>query len=631
MTGIAAIFSAGPANEPRLERMLAAMAPRAVDGTGRWSKGRFALGACILHTTAESFEADEPHTNEDESLALVMDGYLTNWEELRRDLIERGAVLRNRSDAELVLRAYEQWGEDCAARIEGEFAFIIADQRAHRIYAARDHQGLRPLFYYEDRGALLIASDLAAIVDALDALPTPNLDYLAGVAAVQLFLPHDTVWNGVKRLQQAYWLSHDGEKLVQRRYFELPLGERLRYRTDAEYAEHYRAMLSDALRRTTRSHVPIGMAVSGGLDSSSLYCLAHRLEAQGQLLAPGFQGYTLAGTPGSSNYELPYARAAAAHVGRSLTEVPLFKPPLDWYTQQARIERDIPIPTNGAMTIGIERQVHADGARVYINGDGGDEWLQGSWDYYREFAGEGDVVALAAALRRDAKALGWGVVLPKALRSAVSAFMPERLRALRKASRRAASYNDPEAYFWLKPAVRTVLAVQEAAYDATLSADPHALQRQNLFQSPFGAYARARMQRQRGVNGIEPRHPMFTRQFISFSLATPEHIRRRAGVTKVIHRIAMQGILPDKILNRRTKADFESNATDLEMAQFSAGPGRPFLDALCESNGLERLIREGRVNMVDDDRSWELWGVYAVAAFLMLNPQGSGFSEATQR
>lgn len=604
--------------------MLAAMEGRAFDGTGHWLEGRFALGACVLHTTAESCEAAQPHTNADGSLAVVIDGFLTNWEELRRDLTERGAVLRNRSDAELVLRAYEQWGDECAVRIEGEFAFIIADTRANRIFAARDHQGLRPLFYCQDGDTLLIASDIPAVLAALDAPPQPHREYLAGVAAVQMFMPHDTAWTGVKRLLQSHSLNWDGGRLALRRYYELPLGERQRYRSDGEYAEHYRAMLTDAVRRTTRSHLPIGIAVSGGLDSSSIYCLAHGLEQQGRLLAPGFQGYTLAPNPGSRAYELPYARAAADFVGRTLTEVPLFRPSLQWFTDQARIERDFPIPTNGAMTIGIEQRVHADGSRVYLNGDGGDEWLQGSWVYYREFVEDGDLAGFIRALRSDAAAMGWRTILPKALRIGLSAFAPDRLRAIRRAMRRARMYRDPDELFWFKPWVRDLLAQQEADYDASLPSDPHAWAKQNLFSSPFSSYARARMQRQRGLSGIEARHPMFTRQFIGFSLATPEHLRRRAGVTKIIHRIAMQGVLPDIILERRTKADFESDALDTEMAQFATGAGRPFLKVFCDRNGLARLIPPAFVNTVDDDRSWEVWGLYAVAAFLMLDAGDTG-------
>jgi asparagine synthase (glutamine-hydrolysing) len=595
------------------------MAGRAFDGTGQWIEGSFALGACILHTTAESFEAGQPHSNADHSITVVMDGYLTNWEELRRDLTERGALLRNRSDIELVLHAYEQWGEACADRIEGEFAFIIADRRARRVFAARDHQGLRPLFYSADGDTLVIASDLGAVVAGLQTPPEPNHEYLVGVAAVKMFLPEDTVWKGVKRLLQGHSLTADAQGLRPHRYYELPLGERLRYSSDGEYAEHYLAMLSDALRRTTRSHVPLAMAVSGGLDSSALYCLAHRLEQQGQIYAPGFQGYTLGALPGSRAYELPYARAAAEHIGRTLTEVPLFKPPLDWYTEDARVERDIPIPTNGAMTIAIEQQVHADGSRVYINGDGGDEWLQGSWVYYREFVEEGDLGGFLAALRSDAAVRGWRDVVPRALRIGMSAFMPDRLRAVSRARRRAANYAASEELFWFKASVRQLLARQEAEYDAALPSDPVAWQKYNLFASPYSAFGRARMQRQRGLAGIEARHPMFTRQFIGFSLATPEHIRRRAGVTKVIHRIAMTGILPETIRTRRTKADFESDDTDTQMARFCRAQGREFLGEFCDNKGLERLIPPSFVNTVDDDRSWEVWGLYAVAAFLMVN------------
>jgi asparagine synthase (glutamine-hydrolysing) len=171
--------------------------------------------------------------------------------------------------------------------------------------------------------------------------------------------------------------------------------------------------------------------------------------------------------------------------------------------------------------------------------------------------------------------------------------------------------------YWLKPWVRALLEQQEASYDASLPTDPRAWACQNLFSSPFGCYGRDRMQRQRGLCGIESRHPMFTRQFIEFSLQTPEHIRRRGGVTKIVHRMAMQGILPDEILNRLTKADFESDATDAEMGQYCRGAGRAVLADFCDNNGLERFIPSGFVNTVDDDRSWEVWGLYAVAAFLM--------------
>ena len=140
---------ADPAPEPgTVERMTAAMDYRGPDGIAHWQRGSVALGHCMLRTTTESLEEVQPLANEDESLILVIDGWLSNWEELRADLLSRGAKLRTRSDAELVLRAYEAWGDDCPKHIDSECAFVFWDARRQMAWSARDHAGLRPLLYH---------------------------------------------------------------------------------------------------------------------------------------------------------------------------------------------------------------------------------------------------------------------------------------------------------------------------------------------------------------------------------------------------------------------------------------------------------------------------------------------------
>ncbi len=628
MTGIAAIFAAGPAVcASQLDRMIAALEPRARDGTARWTSGAFGLGAAMLHTTAESFAAPQPHTNEDASLALVVDGYLTNWEELRRDLTQRGCVLRNASDAELVLRAYEQWGEDCAARIEGEFAFIIADTRAHRLYAARDHQGLRPLYFYQSKDALLIASDIAAIIAALDPIPAPNFDYLANVMVRQYWLREQTAWQGVTRLlgSQTLVANTPTETPRIRRYYELPVEVTQRYASDGEYVEHYRAMLFDAVRRTSRTHLPLAMAVSGGLDSSALYAIAHKLEIDGKLLAPSLQGYTFHTTEGMGAYELPYARAVAAHIGRSLIEEPLFKPDEAWFRQQAAIDCDVPIPTNGAMSRLLEHRVAADGSRVFIHGTGGDEWLQGSTQYYREFLQEGRLIAFVCALIRDSQSHGWPRMAHHALRIGLSGLLPPAARAYAKAQRRARKWAKAERAFWLKPEWRARVAAHEAAYEASLPGNLNAWLKINRFSSPYGEFAKTRMQLQRAQAGIEARFPMFTRQFVEFSTTTPEYIKRQGfGHTKVTHRAAMRGILPDEVTDRRSKVHFESDAIDDQFGEFVAANGTELLAELCNSTDLARFIDVYRNRAIDEEWSWEVWGTYAVAAFLSNAQSGRG-------
>src|SRR5690606_24201645 len=134
--------------------------------------------------------------------------------------------------------------------------------------------------------------------------------------------------------------SADG--LRHSRYWRLDFGRRLRYRRDEEYAEHYRALLHDVVRRTARSHRPVSFEVSGGLDSSALFAVADGLERQGRLPAPGIAGYTLHFDEDGPANELAHARAVAAHLGRPVGEVDPTREPLDWYIAAARRSRDFP-------------------------------------------------------------------------------------------------------------------------------------------------------------------------------------------------------------------------------------------------------------------------------------------------
>ena len=146
MSGIAGIihFDGRPVAPGEVEAMTAAMHYRGPDGINHWRKGSVALGQCMLRTTPESLEENQPLTNENESLVLVMDGWVDNWEELRCDLLGQGAVLRTRSDAELVLRAYEVWGKDCLPHIDGDFALVLWDAPHRKVFCARDRMGSKP-------------------------------------------------------------------------------------------------------------------------------------------------------------------------------------------------------------------------------------------------------------------------------------------------------------------------------------------------------------------------------------------------------------------------------------------------------------------------------------------------------
>ena len=169
MSGIAGIihFDGRPVEPGQVEAMTAAMHYRGPDGIHHWRRGNVALGQCMLRTTPESLEETQPLTNEDESLVLVMDGRVDNWEELRRELLGKGAVLRTRADAELVLRAYEVWGRDCLPHIDGDFALVIWDARRQEAFCARDRMGNKPFTYHWTGKTLYFASEQHAILRCL--------------------------------------------------------------------------------------------------------------------------------------------------------------------------------------------------------------------------------------------------------------------------------------------------------------------------------------------------------------------------------------------------------------------------------------------------------------------------------
>jgi len=206
MSGIAGIirFDGAPVEPGLVEKMTAAMPYRGPDGINHWVKGSVALGQCMLRTTPESLEETQPLANEDESIVLVMDGRVDNWEELRRELLGRGALLRTRSDAELVLKAYETWGRECLPHIDGDFALVIWDARRQEAFCARDRVGNKPFNYSWDGKTFIFASELHAILGLPGFREVFNEGMLAEYLANEWYSRDETFWNGVMRLVAAH-------------------------------------------------------------------------------------------------------------------------------------------------------------------------------------------------------------------------------------------------------------------------------------------------------------------------------------------------------------------------------------------------------------------------------------------
>ncbi|SIT58923.1 putative Asparagine synthase [Mesorhizobium prunaredense] len=619
MSGIAGIihFDGKPVEPGLVEKMTTAMAHRGPDGIHHWVKGSIGLGQCMLRTTPESLEETQPLTNEDASLVLVMDGRVDNWEELRGELLGRGAVLRDRSDAELVLRAYQIWERECLPHIDGDFALVIWDARRQEAFCARDRMGNRPFNYHWDGKTLAFASELPAILALPWVKQEPNEGMLAEMLAWDCYSRDETLWNGIMRLIAAHRMvaGHQGPRLEQ--YWQPNLWATLPFRKDEEYIEHYRELLFECVRRSSRSHRPVAIEVSGGLDSSAVFCVAEHLRRSNRLLTQGINGYTFGFTEEDGRAsELPYARAVGEHLGVRIHEIPPSRMPLSWFTERARSGRQFPGFPNTSMYAGLWQQTVAHGSRVTLNGQGGDQWLEGSRAYYAEALAQVHLHRLYDYLKTDATAFDARQAVNWLIRQGFFPLLPVGLQeGLRRLIRRVRGSGTSNACYWLSPRMEEVIRLRRERILPPHHRRVRSVGQRTLLETlndAFGAQVAEDLECLGAHCGSEMRYPLHDPKLVHYAFSLPERMRLRGDRTKYIHVQALKNVLPEMILERKSKAEFSIVFREhLDRMQAILTETIPHeRNAWVDRDGMARLFRAYRDNPQAGSPLWILWGLY---------------------
>src|SRR5215471_16593992 len=284
MCGIVAMYSARePIPADALERATRRLAHRGPDGQRTWLAGDRRVG--LGHTRLSIIDlatGAQPIAGEDESLQIVVNGEFYDFERAQRDLERRGHRLRTRSDSEIALHLYEDFGTACLRHLRGEFAFVLWDGPDDTLFAARDRFGIKPLYYASHRGTLYLASEVKALFAA--GVPA-RWDRAAFFQANHLLgTPHDhTLFEGIHPVPPGHYLLASGGEVRLVRYWDFnypALDDARPIRLDAEYAERFHHALDEAVRLRLRADVPVGCYLSGGLDSCAVLGLAaaHRVE-----------------------------------------------------------------------------------------------------------------------------------------------------------------------------------------------------------------------------------------------------------------------------------------------------------------------------------------------------------------
>src|ERR1044071_1150071 len=380
MCGITAVLSRRSAIDPKT--MLAGMASlhhRGPDGRQHWMSNdcRSALGHTRL-SIIDLTTGDQPISNEDDSVHIVVNGEFYDFERIRADLLARGHRFRTKSDSEIALHLYEDYGPECLHHLRGEYAFVIWDERNQRLIAGRDRFGVKPLFYAEHNGALYLASEAKALFAmGVPAGWSPEAVYAGGFV-----LPGErTLFNGVYAVPPGHFLRATREAHRVHQYWDVdyPRDDAPPPpRTDAEYVEGFRALLEESVKTRLRADVPVGCYLSGGIDSCAVLGLAS-LHHDGPVRA-----YTLA-FDGAEYDESLIAKEMARHAGATYQPIPVSQADLAANFRAAVIQSEIPFINGGTIAkFMLSRAVRESGYKVVLTGEGSDEILAGYPHFRRD-------------------------------------------------------------------------------------------------------------------------------------------------------------------------------------------------------------------------------------------------------
>ncbi|MBI4600731.1 MAG: asparagine synthase (glutamine-hydrolyzing) [Planctomycetes bacterium] len=395
MCGIAGILNFDPrrpADSGLLARMTGALAHRGPDDEGFHRDGPVGLGHRRLSIIDLSGGA-QPMSNEDGSVWISFNGEVFNHEDLRRELEAAGHRFKSRSDTEAIVHLYEEHGTGCAERLVGQFAFAIWDGRRRRLFLARDHVGIKPLYYRLEPDRLLFASELKAILEdeavERDLDREAFLDYLT-----YRYVPAPrTIFRGVQKLPAGRWLLWEDGRVRIERFWRPPVGELgpASAASEEECARHLEDFLREAVRSQLMSDVPLGAFLSGGIDSSIIVGLmAGLVDRPVKTFTIGFREEDFS--------ELPHARAVAAMHRTEHRELVVEPESVDLLPRIVR-QLDEPFADPSAIPTYHVCKMAREHVTVCLSGDGGDEGFAG-YRRYRWALKHGRFDALPKALRR---------------------------------------------------------------------------------------------------------------------------------------------------------------------------------------------------------------------------------------
>jgi len=361
--------------DPQLIKIMAdSMYHRGPDDEGTYISGNVGLGHRRL-SIIDLNRGKQPISNEDGTVWIVFNGEIYNYQDLRETLIQRDHKFKTDTDTEVIVHAYEEFGEDCVKRLRGMFAFAIWDDRNQALLIARDRVGIKPLYYYLSAGQLVFASEMRAI------LQDSSVDREVNLPIIDRFLTYfyipgdETLLKSIRKLRPGHCLTVRKGKADIKQYWDLSFTSGNKAHTFNESKEELLGLLKETVRLHMISDVPVGFLLSGGVDSTALLNLSlNETNKDLSTFTIGFDGEDFAD-------ERVYARLAAEKFGTKHYEMTIkaqdfveFLPAYVWHMEE-------PVCEPPAIALYYVSKLASDHVKVLISGEGGDEAFAGYQNY----------------------------------------------------------------------------------------------------------------------------------------------------------------------------------------------------------------------------------------------------------
>jgi asparagine synthase (glutamine-hydrolysing) len=604
------------ADEGCVRTMMAALHHRGPDDEGTHFAGAVGLGHKRL-SIIDLASGRQPLANEDGSLWIVFNGEIYNYVELRRELA-RHHTFRTHTDTEVIIHLYEELGERCLDRLNGMFAFAIWDARQERLFAARDRIGIKPFYWHLDGRRFSFASEPKALVAAGVIDPVPDPQGLEEYLTFQFCLGDRTLFKDVWRLEPGHYLTfrpfRDAEPAIVK-YWDFNY-EIDTHHTEEYYVEELLHVLQDAVRLQLRSDVPVGAHLSGGIDSSTVVCLA------APMYGGAFHTFTGAFHEGPQFDETRYARAVAGHVGSLAHEV--WPTPADFMEAMPRLiyMMDEPAAGPGLFPQYCVSKLAREHVKVVLGGQGGDEIFGGYARYLAAYLEQCLKGAIFGTQEDGRWVVSWESIMPNL--SLLRQYQP-MLQHLwadglfedmdRRYFRLVSRIGDAGALLtddaWTRDSQPRMLAAFQQVFGNPATKSYFNKMTNFDLKTLLPALLQVEDRTSMSVS-LESRVPLLDHRIAELVTRMPPAIRFKGGDTKRVFREAVRSLLPEAVFNRPDKMGFP-----VPLNEWLRGPLRDFVgDILLSSSARQRgLFRvDGVERLIDKEQKFgrQLWGLLSL-------------------